>query len=281
MNLYELRCPKDHLLKLNASDLEAFLDDGDWGCPKCKKSLDLDGEVSLRCHICDMVYPVSEIEEAKDTIDGRCPPCEERGFTECSIHVPDSFYERKAMYEWMRNGKDISSLDRKGRTDYWEGVVHFCKAEEFASIFKDGRIKAGKTGLYNLPAVCLSEATAGGWDELKSRHGDFGYIFRKRDIIVAGGGPVLYMSPDLIKTQVGGFSDQIKPFVNILRIPSVTPGKSKHDFLHEREWRLPRDLMFSKVRPEAVILGEFTKDTEGWEHIFKAVMEIEENDWFR
>lgn len=276
---YTLECSNGHTRVLGPSELEDLIRSGEHDCEECDELLNFDSpsSLSLECQICDDVFNVSSLREAQDTIDLGCQACERREFNEDSIHVRDSWEYFEDAYEWMRSGKDGSDLIRPDRTDYWEGVIHFCTAAEFVSIYRDGRIKAFPTGYFKLPAVCLSEATEGGWRELQSRHGPFGYVFRKRDIIAAGGGPALYMSPGLIKAQAAtGFTPSVKPFVNLLRIRTASPNHSKWDYLHEREWRTPADIDFKSIAPFAVISGEFGRATPGWREVFHALMQYEE-----
>lgn len=228
-----------------------------------------------------MVHTVSDVYEAWATLDSICGSCNNiRGFEEHSVHVPGSWYELKDQYDWMRNGRNPKPLVRSGRTDYWEGLVHFCTADQFASIYADERVKASTTGYFKVPAVCLSEATLGNWSELQKKHGSFGYVFRKREVIAAGGGPALYIPQDVLTAQKypKGFCDEIKPFVNLLRIPSVTPTSTKYDFLHEREWRVPGDITFDKTEPFGVIIDwkEVSTALPGWRQVFGAAMRYEE-----
>jgi hypothetical protein len=86
--------------------------------------------------------------------------------------------------------------------------------------------------------------------------------------------PALYLSEDRIKAQ--RWHDDLKPLVNLLRIPSASPGSKKWDFLHEREWWTPRDIVFKETDPFAVIDGHFGRDTPGCRDIFKALIQYEE-----
>jgi hypothetical protein len=280
LRVYEVQCENGHSRELTATELERLIRSGEYGCAKCKGTMTLASDLDLECHICSDVFTVSGLEEAKDTMEIGCMACEARGFNEDSIHVRDSWEYFEAIYHWKYNGPDEDCLKHEDRTDYWEAVVHFCEPHEFVSIYRDRKIRAGKTGYFGVPAVCLSETPTGNWKELQDRHGPFGYVFLKRDLIAAGGGPALYVSERLIHAQkaMGGFCESIRPFVNLLRIPSATPGKAKHDFLHEREWRLARDLLLEEIQPYAVVVGDHSTAVEGWEDIWHARIEFEELD---
>ncbi|WP_143178126.1 hypothetical protein [Cystobacter ferrugineus] len=276
--MYEVKCKDGHSQVLTATELEQLIRSSEHECPDCKNPL-LTSNLGLECFICSSMFTVSSLEEAEDTIDTGCMDCDERGFHEDSIHINNSWGYFENVYQWRRNNNlDEEHLRRKGRTDFWEAVIHFCKPHEFASIYKEGKIKAGKTGYFGVPAVCLTEIPLGNWKDLRVRHGDFGFVFLKRDLIAAGGGPAIYLSDELIRAQKtnGGFCEEIRPFLNLLRISSVTPGKLRHDFMHEREWRLPNDLLLENTQPYAIIVGNYDMGTEGWEDIWRARLEVEE-----
>jgi hypothetical protein len=283
--MYEVSCENGHSQELTATELERLIRSGEYECPNCEKTLTLTSDLDLECYICADVSNVSDLGEASNTMESRCMACEQHGLGECSIHVRDSWEYFEAEYYWRLNGLDEKPLQRKGRTDYWEAVIHFCEVDEFVSSYKQRKIGAGVTGYFRVPAVCLTEAPAGNWKDLQRRHGSFGYVFLKRDLIAAGGGPAVYLSEMLIDAQekAGGFSNELKPFVNLLRISS-TPDKRKHDFLHEREWRLPRDLSFNRitsgtaktVQPYAIVVGDYNAGTKDWKHIWSARCEFEE-----
>jgi len=278
LRIYEVKCDEGHVQELAATKLERLIHSGEYDCSECEGLLTLVSPLDLECHICSDVFNVSELDEARFTMETGCMACKGRGFNEGSIHVDGSWWYFEAIYHWKYNGPDEERLKRKGRTDYWEAIIHFCEPHEFVSIYQERKIRAGRTGYFRVPAVCLTETPAGNWKELQRRHGAFGYVFLKRDLIAEGGGPAIYLSETLIHAQKskGGFCDEMKPFLNLLRIPSVTPESSKHDFLHEREWRLPHDLLFDKVQPVAVIVGAYNTDTKNWEDIWGSRLEFEE-----
>lgn len=272
-------CEKGHSRLLTATELEFLIRSGEFGCNRCSRQVDLlePDEIALECRICSDVFEEQGLEAAQLTIESDCPSCKHRDFNDDSIHVPTSWESLEGSYEWMRSGKDGKPLRRPGRTDYWEGVIHFCSATEFAQIQESGRVKASPTGYFKVPAVCLSEATEGGWSELRNLHGEFGYVFHKRDLLKIGGGPAVYLNPKTLAAQNRkGFADQVKPFVNVLRTYANAPGKRRYDYLHEREWRTAEDIVLRDTRPYAVIRGEFDISTPGWDHIFGALIQYEE-----
>jgi hypothetical protein len=272
-------CERGHSRKLDPTALEHLIQSGEFGCKRCSNDYTLEGSVELVCHICDQTWEVSDLTEAMYAMDTACSHCEHVGdWTEPSYHVPHSWGMLSAQFEWVQRDRGSKSLKRAGRDDYWEGLIHFCTAEQFGAIHESGVIRACRTGYYRKPAVCLTEATAGGWDELKSLHGEFGFVFKKRDILKAGGGPVIYLSQHLIDTQRahGGFDEKLKPFVNVVRTEYTDPERKRYDYLHEREWRMPADIILRRAKVYGVISGKFGQKTKGWENIFRAKIEYPE-----
>jgi len=261
---FRLECDSGHSYRMSPTQLQDFITSDEHLCSKCKSPVFLSEELNLECHVCSMVFGVASLNEAAATIHLGCQDCVNRSFTGDSINVPNSWYELSDMYHWKVNGKRQAALARPKRADYWEGVIHFCSASAFTGIYNDRCIRANKTGLFDVPAVCLTETPVGNWEEIQEVYGQFGFVFRKRDLIKDGGGPCISISEDLLFAQKKkGFAEKVKPFVNLLRIPSATPGKKKYDYLHHREWRLPHDLAFDKVEPYAVIVGPFTTPVTG------------------
>jgi len=252
--IYDLECTKGHRFSVDATELEDYIDDNGFHCKKCKSPVDLCDEVSLECHICSETYSANSLKEARDAEGTQCGHCSGLGFRSYFL-VPDSWPCRLAEYDWTYNPTNPEQLQRLGRDDYWEGVIHFCTQKEFISIYDDQKIKASGTGYFRVPAVCLTETPKPCSSGLQKVHGDHGFVFKKSRIIAAGGNPAIYMGPKLIarQTRAGGFAVSVRPFVNLLRLSSVHSG-SHYDFLHEREWRVPGDIDLRAVKPFAVII---------------------------
>lgn len=280
---FVLACPrKGHELRIDATAMEDWLYDFDFLCPVCWESkrrtkLELiDGDLRLECVVCDEVVEAHDFEEASSVLSEGCGPCFDRGFGSGYLHFRGSWGYHYAIYDWTRNGRSCDGLTREGRTDYWEGVVHFCKPDEFVSIYRQRKIKASPTGYFGVPAVCLTEATRENWNELQATHGGFGFIFKKRDILAAAGGPALYMTEDQIACQRRlGFAKEVKPFVQLLRIPSIWKGKKRSDWLHEREWRVPADIDLDVITPYAVVIADY-RPSRDWKAVIEAAREFEE-----
>jgi hypothetical protein len=253
---YELICEQGHTITLSPTKLQAFLEEGDLSCNECGDPLELDSPLSLYCQICDCPWDVSTLQEAAAAAADTCRHCEEFA-RDAYFYVPGCHQENVAQYEFTTDGADGSSLARKGRHDYWEGLIHFCTREQFVSIFRTGKIVASPTGFFGLPAVCLTETPASECVELKAAHGEYGYVFRKGQLILEGANPAVYLQGDLLRSiRNAPGAEALHPFVNLLRTRQSEPGKKRYDYLHEREWRVPGDVDLEKTPPLGVILPD-------------------------
>jgi hypothetical protein len=285
-SIYRAVCSRnpDHARQLSPSELEALIVEGEHLCEGqgCDGQLELDDELELQCHVCHMVFPVTTLEDAHSEIGWGCEPCRSlREFDGDSIHVPGSFQARFDAYRWHQEDQDPKPIVVDGRTDYWEGLIHFCELHEFIGIVRDERIRAAPTGLFKRPAVCLSEATMGNWESLQGKHGKFGFVFRKRTILDVGGAPVIYLPPHLIRAQTanGGFAPEVQPFVQLLRTRRMNPTRPPFDFLHEREWRVPGDIdLTADNKPFAVIIDwdQVHWGVDDWQAVFQAASNFQE-----
>ncbi|MHC2069629.1 hypothetical protein ACYFX5_19325 [Bremerella sp. T1] len=132
-------------------------------------------------------------------------------------------------------------------------------------------------------AVCLSESTLPNWKELKDAHGEYGFVFRKKDIIRLKGAPAIYLPQsviNLMKVRGEELPETIWPYLNKLLVPNSTL-KRKHDFLHEREWRVPCDIPLDKIRPYAVTFSPNRPGLRDEELILEAAREFHEISDFR
>lgn len=95
-------------------------------------------------------------------------------------------------------------------------------------------------------AVCFTECIWGGLVDLADvAYSPYGVVFQKKVVYDRGGGPALYVRGDSLKGMHGTVPEEIEamiaPFDPDGRLtPNVTL-----DWLHEREWRLPRSLEFA------------------------------------
>jgi hypothetical protein len=254
------------------------IEKGDSRCALCGEPMAIaEPDFSLTCPVCDDEYHVTDLDEASLVSGEGCAACEARAFGCIRLRVFDSWTYWWSIYDWRRNGRSTADLARPRRTDYWEGLVHFCNADEFIGIFDKRRLIASPTGYFGVPAVCLTEATRGKWDEIAAVHGGFGYVFRKGDVTRAGGQPIINMLEPLLNAQRAlGFAPEVKPFVQLLRPRRNASGSKRMDFLHEREWRVPCDILLDVLRPFAVIIPQWRPEGSDWGKIIEAALEFEE-----
>jgi len=283
-------CPQPLSLSLTPTEMSEWIDEQDeFVCSACGKKL-YAASLQLECYICGEEVTCDDLNEARHWLGERCPHCAGPHDVDFySVVVAGSWSNHVGVYDWTREEKDINELMPLNRTDYWEGLVHFCTAAEFVSIYEQRRIVSAPTGYFykldprNAKSVCLTEATIENWPELQKqpKFGEFGYIFRKRDVIKYGGAPAAYFPECLVasmRSAGGEFVDSLKPFVNLLRLKDSAGQKVKHDFLHEREWRVPSDIDLQVLRPFAVLIPELRqlRKTDGFEAILRAAREFHE-----
>lgn len=106
----------------------------------------------------------------------------------------------------------------------------------------------------NPQAVCFTECI---WDALvdhTDRYSPFGIVFSKRLIYERGGGPALYIRGDTLKSLIGNLPTSLEPFIAPFDPQGVLQPGVRLNFLHEREWRLPKSLMFEYSDVEYVIV---------------------------
>lgn len=279
-------CPNPTSRELTPTEFSDWLNEGEFNCNSCGHELSVEG-VELRCFICDDEPDVPTLSHIPLVLDERCGNCagrQEWDVNICSFRVSGSWDDLYDRYDWAVNLKDPGPLHRKGRTDYWEGLVHFCDAQQFVSIYEQRTIKAAKTGLYVYrdpeltKAVCLTESTIRNWDDIKQRHGEYGFVFRKKDIIALGGAPAFYISPE-IETRMRKCAHAVPaslwPYCQKLQLP-IRGKRSMNDFLHEREWRVPGDIDLDTVRPFAVTFQKVRPRIDKEELILRAAEEFSE-----
>ena len=281
-----IRCKSGCENELSIDELDEVLEMGNCPSEGCDSPIvDVDpGALEVQCVECEWQEACSW-NDAMTWLTAECPRCRSNAETSGEIRLVGTRQHEIGIYESFAQNVDVSSLRRKRRPDYWEIVIHFTNRENFISICKQGKIQAKVTGYFQEPAVCLTDTPIEFSSELKSTYGEFGFVFKKSDVLTAGGGPVAYLSDAIIRQQraLGGFSDAMKPFINIVRIPSTAPvdvKKRKIDFLHDREWRLPSDLDFSSLQPIGIVLPDRPNRNRfsgiGGREIFEAAREYGE-----
>ena len=263
---YRTICESGHEVELDLDALAEVLEDQrcpEDGCDAEITSIEPE-DVCVECVHCGGWEETCNWRDAAVWLyASECPRCRSNTETAGDIRLVGTHGHSVAIYTGFGPYLMSKEFLRKERPDYWELVTHFTSRKGFLAITETETIVAAPTGYFRVPAVCLTDAPVSCGAEFRRRYGDFGITFRKSDLLRAGGGPALYMSDRYVQAQTrhGGFSEDVKPFVNVLRIPSTAPSRKqakKVDYLHDREWRFPGDLGFSTVSPVAVVLPEGT-----------------------
>ncbi|SRR6266581_6439788 len=153
-----------------------------------------------------------------------------------------------------------------------EAIAAMTAKERLFAMLTKSKIVATRMPWTNKPAVCFTECT---WPSLLAhaeRYSPYGIGFKKEFLFVTGGGPAFYMPPHLLKRQkdhVGKgkvpFDTQLYSFVTPF-VPFYAPqaykdehwnGKTPVDYSHEREWRVPHDLVFTTERVQFVLVDTY------------------------
>lgn len=255
---YLVTCKAGHKQKMSADEISEVIE-----YPHCQKRncdaeiIDVEPkEIKLECVECG--WEESSLWNEAYYWE-ECPRCRSNTDTCGDIQVVGTRSHSVKEYLNFAPHTDSRPYIRKDRPDYWEVVIHYTSEDYFLKIMKEQKIKASSTGYFGLPAVCLTEAPIKFNKEFKKRYGEYGIAFKKSDIIRSGGGPAVYLIDSVISSQNTnhGFDDSLKPFVNVIRIPTTAPihkSQKRVDYLHDREWRYPSDIDFTAVPPIGLII---------------------------
>jgi hypothetical protein len=139
----------------------------------------------------------------------------------------------------------------KGKTAY----------DRLISILQQQKIVASKLPWTGRQAACMTECP---WSSLighSKTYSEYGIGFNKAFVFATGGGPVYYVRKDHWDKQ--DWDDHIKTFVTPFW-PEYRSDKLKKsigfgtvDYSHEREWRVPHDLLFEYSHIEFVIVKSY------------------------
>jgi hypothetical protein len=109
--------------------------------------------------------------------------------------------------------------------------------------------------------VCLTECPWSSLIDHAKTYSPYGIGFKKPLVFAAGGGPVYYVRKDHWDKQK--WDNHLKTFVTPFW-PSYRSQKQKDeidfrnvDYSHEREWRVPHDLLFEYSHIEFVIVKRY------------------------
>lgn len=259
--VWSLMCSEGHNVEVDADDLIEVLED-ERVCSECKSefvSLHPD-RIHLEAPCCHELS--CTFGEAKSVFwENRCAACEsvygEELNSAANFSIPGTFDHACKAYEWSLTHKTSTrNMLRPNRDDYWEFLVHYTNRDELISIGLDRSIKACKTGYLSISAVCLTETPHAHSAEIRKRHGDFGIVFKKSDIIKYGGAPVIHLTKSQLKKNANGFPADLKFLLSKLEIPQKGIGHNYFDFLFEREWRIGTDINFSIIKPFGFIFPD-------------------------
>jgi hypothetical protein len=148
--------------------------------------------------------------------------------------------------------------------------------DRLVNILRMGRILATAMPWTGRRAVALTECPWGSLIDHSNKYLPFGIGFAKARIFAAGGGPALYLRPDLTEKQQReyrhnddaerkGFHPHIWAFVTPF-VPAYAPqgflddhwhNKPIVDYSHEREWRVPHDFTFHFDQVEFIVVETY------------------------
>jgi hypothetical protein len=107
----------------------------------------------------------------------------------------------------------------------------------------------------NSEAVCFTECI---WDALISladRYSPYGIVFSKQLVFEKGGGPALYMRGDSLSTIQSKMPSCLEPLVVPFDPDGILIPGVPLNWVHEREWRLPKALEFEYSDIKYVIVA--------------------------
>jgi hypothetical protein len=148
--------------------------------------------------------------------------------------------------------------------------------ERLINILSSKKIIATPMPWTNRKAVAFTECP---WWSLLAHANDYspyGIGFTKPHLFAAGGGPAIYLRPDLHEKQqefihnsnpnLKGFHSDLYAFVTPF-LPDYAPPNTKDkykdkfdkpiDYSHEREWRVPHDFVFELNDVKFVIVDSY------------------------
>lgn len=117
-------------------------------------------------------------------------------------------------------------------------------------------------------AVCFTECPWTSLVEHAKKYSPYGIGFKKDFIFNCGGSPALYVRRDLLSKD--NWLDCLDKELHYLLTPfwpiyaskkgakgKLPPQYKVYDYTHEREWRLPNDLCFSKDDIEFIVVDTY------------------------
>ncbi len=123
--------------------------------------------------------------------------------------------------------------------------------EQLIKILSDEKLEARPTGYFSIydqipnksacsKAVCFTEGRLAALVDHAKAYSPFGVSFSKFNLLKHfKAAPAVYIHDELIKTIRANIPDVLVPYVNTIRADG-------YNFQHEREWRVPQDLLFKQ-----------------------------------
>ena len=148
--------------------------------------------------------------------------------------------------------------------------------ERLVAILENRKILATPIPWTGRRAVAFTECPWGSLLRHAEAYSPYGVGFVKPRLYAAGGGPALYLRPDLVTNQHlyheaeggvpgKGFARNLWGFVTLF-VPPYAPasvvtehwkGRKKVDYSHEREWRVPHDFTVEYTQVEFVVVDTY------------------------
>lgn len=155
-------------------------------------------------------------------------------------------------------------------------ITQMSAYERLVAILEGSRIMATPMPWTGALAVAFTECPWGSLIHHAQQYSPYGLGFEKGRLFAAGGGPAIYLRPDLYERQaqyarVGHgesatpFHPNVWPFVTPF-VPMYAPkklvethwkGKKIVDYTHEREWRVPHDFSFKLSQVAFVVVNTY------------------------
>lgn len=149
--------------------------------------------------------------------------------------------------------------------------------ENLVKIVASGEVLASDMPWTHCQAACFTECPWWSLLDHAARYSPYGIGFTKPHVFAAGGGPAIYLRPDLHADQqdfclegnaeIRGFTKSVYGFVTPF-LPGYAPPKllekckeewqvSKCDYSHEREWRVLHDFAFEPADVQFIIVDTY------------------------
>jgi hypothetical protein len=190
----------------------------------------------------------------------------------------------KEVEEWRRSRPDFSDYvvhftsnrppfgadePKNAKYDHLAAISKQNAYERLVAILEGKRIEATPMPWTNSLAVAFTECPWGSLLQHAEVYSPYGVGFKKEALYKAGGGPAIYMRPELRAAQSKHirrydpfalpFPQEFYAFVTPF-VPSYAPDKKGMkivDYTHEREWRVPGDFQFTYDEVECVVVNTY------------------------